>query len=240
MANALVSPKFVCTICARGGSKGVPGKNIRMLIDKPLIAHTIAQAKATGLFEAVAVSSDSPEILEVAGQYGADILIRRPDELATDESGKLPAILHALGEVEHQLGFEADYLIDLDATSPLRFPEDITACADILTDTGCSCVLTGYPAHRSPYFNLLERAKDGSISLSKQLPDPVLRRQDSPECFDMNGSVYGWKREALRADPGIFYPDTKLYVMPRDRSIDVDEELDFDIIRMIMERRARN
>lgn len=231
------APTFVCTICARGGSKGVPGKNIRMLMDKPLIAHSIAQARATGLFSAIAVSSDSDEILDTAREYGADLLIKRPDELASDTAGKLPAILHALAETETRLGVVVDYLIDLDATSPLRLPEDIQACADLLTETGASCVITGTPAHRSPYFNLVERAPDGTVHLSKQLSSPVLRRQDSPECYDMNASIYGWRRDVLRDDPKVFYPDTQLYVMPRNRSIDIDEEMDFAIVTMIMQQR---
>lgn len=231
------TPKFICTICARGGSKGVPGKNIRMLMGKPLIGHSIAQAKATGLFAAIAISSDSEEILGVAHEYGADLLIKRPDELASDTAGKLPAILHALAEAEARLGIEADYLIDLDATSPLRLPEDIQACANLLIKTGTSCVITGTPAHRSPYFNLVERTLDGTVQLSKQLSKPVLRRQDSPECYDMNASIYGWRRDALRKDPKVFYPDTQLYVMPRNRSADIDEEMDFAIVKMIMQQR---
>ncbi len=233
------TPKLLCTICARGGSKGVPGKNIRPLMGKPLIAHSIAHAKESGLFAAVAVSSDSDGILEVARTHGADILVKRPDELASDTAGKLPAILHALGEAEKELGYEVDYLIDLDATSPLRLAEDVTACTQRLIDSGASCIITGAPAHRSPYFNLVERAADGSVHLSKKLEKPVLRRQDSPECFDMNASIYGWRRDVLRTDPKVFYPDTQIYVMPRDRSMDIDEEMDFAIVTMVLQQRNK-
>ena len=231
------TPQFICTICARGGSKGVPGKNIRMLMGKPLIGHSISQAKAAGFFAAIAVSSDSDEILDVARQCGADVLIKRPDELASDTAGKLPAILHAVAETENRLGFTADYLLDLDATSPLRLPEDIQACARLLIETEAPCVITGTPAHRSPYFNLVERRPNGTVHLSKQLPAPVLRRQDSPECYDMNASIYGWRRDALRDNPRVFYPDTRIYVMPQDRSFDIDEEMDFAIVAMIMQQR---
>lgn len=229
---------FLCTICARGGSKGVPGKNIRTLIDRPLIAHTIGQAKQSGLFAAVAVSSDSDAILEAAREYGADLVIKRPAEMASDTAGKVPAIVHALDTAEEVLGLKVDYHFDLDATSPLREPQDILACADMLLETGCSNVITGMPAHRSPYFNLVERAKDGSVYLSKTPDHDVLRRQDSPECFDMNGSIYGWKRELLRHEPRLFYPDTQIYVMPRERSVDIDEELDFTLVTLLMQQRA--
>jgi CMP-N,N'-diacetyllegionaminic acid synthase len=234
------TPFFLCTICARGGSKGVPGKNIRPLRGKPLIAYSIEQAREARIFSAIAVSSDSEEILKVAADFGADLLIRRPDALATDHSGKLPAIVHALEESEKKVGRTADYLIDLDATSPLRLPADIVACANLLQETGCSAVITGTPAHRSPYFNLVEMQADGSVALSKTASSgAVARRQDSPSCFDMNASVYGWRRELLRSDPRVFYRDTRLHIMPRDRSIDIDDELDFAIVSLIMEQRAQ-
>ena len=111
---------ILCTICARGGSKGVPGKNIRPIAGKPLIAHSIDQAKRTGLFAAVAVSSDSEEIIETASAWGADLVIRRPEEMATDRAGKLPAIRHAALTAEERLGRKLDILVDLDCTSPLR------------------------------------------------------------------------------------------------------------------------
>lgn len=232
-------PITLCTICARGGSKGVPGKNVRPLMGKPLIAHTIDQARRTGLFAAIGVSSDSEEILAAAAANGADVLIRRPDEMATDTAGKLPAILHALAEMESRLSLSADYHFDLDATSPLRLPSDVAACFDILRETGCSNVITGTPSHRSPYFNMVELTAEGYARLSKPLPEMVLRRQDSPKCFDMNGSIYGWRRDVLRDDPMLFYPDTRFYEMPRERSWDIDVEMDFTIVRLMMEAAAR-
>lgn len=228
---------FTCTICARGGSKGVPGKNIRPLLGKPLIAHTIDHARAAGVFTAIAVSSDSDEILSAAAAHGADLVIKRPAELASDTAGKLPAILHALDAMETRLSVTADYHFDLDATSPLRLPEDIRACVDILVGTGCSAVITGAPARRSPYFNLVERAPDGSVSLSKTIPGGVRRRQDGPDCFDMNASIYGWRREKLRSDPRVFYPDTRIHVMPQERSWDIDDEFDFRIVELLMAER---
>jgi N-acylneuraminate cytidylyltransferase/CMP-N,N'-diacetyllegionaminic acid synthase len=228
----------LCTICARGGSKGVPGKNIRLLAGKPLIAHTIEHAKQSKLFDAVAVSSDSDDILKAAKNHGADYIIKRPDDLASDTAGKVPAIAHAMREAEKQSGKRYDILVDLDATSPLRIADDIVGAVQLLEETGCNSVITATPAHRSPYFNLVERKDDGSVALSKQLPDTVLRRQDSPDCFDMNASIYVWQRNAILGDkPSVFYEDTKLYVMPRERSFDIDEELDFKIVELIMRER---
>lgn len=180
---------MLCTICARGGSKGVPGKNIRPLLGKPLIAYSIEQAKQTGLFAAIAVSSDSAEILAVAKQHGVDILIERPAEMASDTAGKLPAIAHAVKAAEAQLGKQCSIAVDLDATSPLRLPEDIIAAVKLQQKTGAKSIITGSPAHRSPYFNLVEADANGIVRVSK--PSNVQRRQDSPACYDMNASKIG-------------------------------------------------
>lgn len=131
-----------CTICARGGSKGVSGKNTRELEGKPLIAHTIEQAKKAGLFDAIGVSSDSEQILDAARRHGADILVRRPDELATDTSAKLPAIRHCLEAVEREAGKQCEVFADLDVTAPLRLPEDIVGAVRLLEDRNVSSVIT--------------------------------------------------------------------------------------------------
>lgn len=229
----------LCTICVRGGSKGVKDKNIRPLLGRPLIAHSIAQAKATGLFAAVAVSSDSPRILDVAAEWGADVLVRRPDELASDTAPKVPAIRHCLDEAVRQLGRDFSVFADLDATSPLRLPEDIAGTVGLLEQHGVSNVITGSPARRSPYFNLVELDGDGFVHLSKTLPQPVVRRQDGPRCFDMNASIYAWRSDVFRARPAVFYGDTLLFEMPDTRSVDIDSELDFEIVRLLMERRGQ-
>lgn len=229
----------LCTICARGGSKGVKGKNLRPLDGKPLIAHSLEQARASGLFAAIAVSSDAPEILDVARAWGADLLIERPAELASDSAAKVPAIRHALLAAEAQLEQEAAVLVDLDATAPLRLPDDIVGAVALLEASGCRSVITGAPARRSPYFNLVERRADGSVALSKSADPPVVRRQDAPPAFDMNASIYVWRRDALVDDPRVFYPDTRLYEMPEERSIDLDSELDFAFIEFLKQRERR-
>ncbi|WP_435627916.1 cytidylyltransferase domain-containing protein [Candidatus Ferrigenium straubiae] len=224
----------LCTICARGGSKGVKGKNTRELLGKPLIAHSIEQAKASKLFEAIAVSSDSDEILEVAGRYGADMLIKRPDEMASDTAAKLPAIQHCVLEAENRASSKFNVLVDLDATSPLRLPEDIAGAVRLLEEREVSNVITGAPARRSPYFNLVEVGEDGVVRLSKPLEKAIVRRQDAPKCYDMNASIYVWRHDALFVERAIFQPDTLLYVMPEERSIDIDSELDFKFVEFLM------
>lgn len=227
---------MICTICARGGSKSVPDKNLRPLAGRPLIAHTIDQALASGLFEEVAVSSDSRRILDASADAGATILIERPAEMATDTAGKIPAIRHALVEVERLRVSRYDILVDLDVTSPLRSVDDIRGVVRLLQDTGADSVITGTSAHRSPYFNLVERRADGTVGLSKPSDPPILRRQDAPACFDMNASIYAWWRDHLVGDPRLFYPTTRLFEMPPQRSWDIDSPLDFDIVEFLMKK----
>lgn len=237
MGNAV---KRLCTLCARGGSKGVPNKNLRALLGKPLLAHSLEQARASGLFEAIAVSSDSAEILNIARKFGADHLIERPAEMASDTAPKLPAIRHCVTETERLAGHKFDIVVDLDATSPLREPQDIVNAIALLEDRGVSNVITGAPARRSPYFNLVEVGQDGVTRLSKPLPRPITRRQDAPACYDMNASIYVWRRTALFECDSVFNADTLLYVMPEARSIDIDSELDFEIVEHMMKARAQH
>ncbi len=230
----------LCTICARGGSKGVPGKNLRELGGKPLIAHSILQAKGSGMFDAVTVDSDSDDILRAAKEWGADHLVVRPADLAADDAPKVGAIRHAVEETERVSGSRFDILCDLDATSPLRDVSDIREAVELLESKGVGNVLTGAPSRRSPYFNLVEVDADGRAHLSKVADPPVTRRQDAPPCFDMNASIYVWRRDALFGDTPLFGPDTALFVMPEERSHDIDSELDFEIVEFLLGRKARH
>jgi N-acylneuraminate cytidylyltransferase/CMP-N,N'-diacetyllegionaminic acid synthase len=203
-----------------------------------MMVHSIEQARASGLFDALAVSSDSAEILDIAGAKGVDHLIERPADLATDTAAKLPVIRHAVAEVERRTGRTFTTLVDLDATSPLRLPDDIRAAVELHESSGAANVITAMPARRSPYFNLIELRPDGSVGLAKKPDRPFARRQDAPQCFDMNASIYVWTRSTLFGSDTLFNPTTGLYVMPEDRSIDVDSELDFEFVEFVLSRRG--
>jgi N-acylneuraminate cytidylyltransferase/CMP-N,N'-diacetyllegionaminic acid synthase len=230
--------KRICTVCARAGSKGVRGKNLRILNGLPLLAHSLRQAVLSGLFDAIAVSSESPDILAIAKEHGATVLVDRPAEMATDTAAKLPVIRHCVAEAERVLGVTFDTCVDLDATSPLRDVEDIRAVVQMLESSGAGNVITAMPARRSPYFNMVEQDESGVIRLAKQSSPPVVRRQDAPACFDMNASIYGWIRDVLMSAPGLFNHDTRLHVMPEERSIDIDSEVDFLLVELLMSRSA--
>lgn len=228
---------ILCTICARGGSKGVKNKNIKELNGKPLIAYTIEQAKASGLFEHIVISTDSDDIANVAKQYGAEVFFKRNSEMASDTAGKLDVIKDAFKRSEEHYNKTFDYLIDLDATAPLRIVEDIINSFKQFKENDNDNLITAMPSRRSPYFNLVEQDKDGKVYLSKKLDSAVVRRQDAPKSYDMNASIYIWKRDIILNENSIFLEKTGLYVMPEERSIDIDNELDFKFVEFFMKER---
>jgi len=210
-----------------------------MLAGNPLLAHSIIQAKDSNLFEIIAVSSDSDEILKVAASFGADVLVERPDHLASDVAPKMPSIQHCVREAEMSSGITFDVVVDLDATSPLRSTSDIIGAVELLELHTSGNVITGSPARRSPYFNLVEIDEGGFAVLSKNSDSPPERRQDAPLCYDMNASIYAWWRNELDEGSMVIRHDTRLFEMPEERSVDIDSALDFKIVEMIMNSRQK-
>jgi len=226
--------KVLCTICARGGSKGVKNKNIKHIKSKPLIAYTIEQASESQLFEHIVISTDSDEIANVAKEYGAEIFFKRDSEMASDTAGKLDVIRDAFVKSEEHYNTKFDYLIDLDATAPLRNVEDILNSFKQLQENNNDNIITAMPSRRSPYFNLVEVDAKGKVALSKKLSDKVVRRQDVPASYDMNASIYIWTRDTILNENSIFLEKTGLYIMPEERSIDIDTELDYKFVEFLM------
>lgn len=222
----------LCTIAVRGGSKGVPGKNLWPVAGHPLVAYTIAQALACDFVDRVVVSTDSPEIADVARSYGADVPSMRPAELATDESPKIPALQHAARAVERELGRPVDVVVDLDATSPLRTTADIRACWDLVRHPATDLVFSVYAAEKNPYFNMVE-VEDGYARLCKTPPAAVTRRQDAPAVYAMNASIYAWRRDHLVNDGRLFGPRARVHVMPA-RTRDVDTPLDLQFLEFLV------
>jgi len=224
----------IATVCARGGSRGVPGKNIRPMLGRPLIAYTIEHALSCPEIEAVYVSTDSEQIADVAQQEGAVVLGLRPAELATDAAPKVPVIQHLVGEVEAS-GRHVTRVVDLDPTSPLRSVSDISDCLAML-DEQTDLVITGYRSDKNPYFNMVEDKGDGSFGLVVSPDGPVVARQGAPAVYAMNGSVYVWWRHTLTDT--LWSGRVRLHEMPRERSIDIDHPLDWVLVEMLMRERA--
>ncbi len=225
----------IAVICARGASKGLAGKNIRPLGGRPLIAHTIVQAREAGLFTCVAVSSDSHQILDIARHWGADQVIERPAELAADTAPKIPAIRHCVEAVEARTGTPFDTICDLAVTSPLRAVADVRGAVALLEGGDAGSVLSATPSRHSPYFSIVELDAAGKTHLCKRRDGPVVRRQDAPLCFDLNGAVYVWTRAALFDERlSVVGDGSALYEMPEERALDIDTEMDFRFAELVM------
>jgi len=223
-----VQGQVIATVCARGGSKGLPRKNVLPFAGLPLIAHSIRQALACPGIDAVYVSTDDAEIAQVARNHGAHVPYLRPAELATDTAGKLPAIEHLAQHLEAG-GLRIATIVDLQPTSPLRSDEDL-AQALALRDRAGLVVSVTQPSH-NPYYTLVETAPGGGLCLSKSLPGgAAVARQAVPEVWGLNGAIYVWRRDALTraVREGFWSVDMHPFVMPRERSIDIDDRLDFD------------
>lgn len=221
----------IATICARGGSKGLPGKNSRLFAGKPLIVHTIEQALATPSVDAVYVSTDDPDIAAIAVRAGAIVPYVRPAALAHDLAPKLPVIEHLVSHLERG-GACIERIVDLQPTSPVRESSDI-AQALLLH---APLVLSVSLARDNPYFNLVELDAAGRSALSKGLGNT--RRQDAPTVYALNGSIYVWQRQALAqaAVSSLWDVAHALYVMPRWKSVDIDDLDDFDYAQWLYAR----
>ena len=226
-------PMTIATICARGGSKGLPRKNLLPFGGEPLVAHSVKQALACPLIDGVYVSTDDDEIANVARHYGAEVPYRRPAELASDSAAKIPAIEHLVRHLESQ-GAAIGTIVDLQPTSPLRSQGDLAA-AIALAGRAELVVTVTEPSH-NPYYTLVETNPDGSLRLSK--PADFSRRQDAPAVWGLNGSIYVWSRAGLAhaADAGFWAVSMLASPMPRERSVDIDDRLDFELAEWFLRR----
>lgn len=221
-------------IFARGGSKGVPGKNTRPLAGKPLLAHSIDVARQVENISRVFVSTDDDAIAEVALSYGAEV-IHRPAELARDDSPEWLAWRHALDWLADR-GEKFDVFISLPATSPMRSVGDVQACLEEL-DEGTDIVVTMTETTRSPWFNMVRREGD-HIQLIIRGEKTYVRRQDVPQAYDMTTVAYVTCPEFIRKAGGVFEGRVKGVLVPNERALDIDTELDFLVAETLMKRRA--
>ncbi len=214
----------IATICARGGSKGLPRKNLRLLHGRPLIVHSIAFALAHPAIDAVYVSTDDAEIADVARAAGAQVPYLRPSRLAADDTPKLPVVEHLVAHLEQVLAARVERIVDLQPTSPLRRAADLDACLERADAADApDLVLTAFDSGFNPYFNLVEAAADGSVRISKG--GGLATRQAAPPVWALNGSIYVWRRAALAhaARHGLWSVRVAAHLMPAQRSVDIDD-----------------
>lgn len=226
--------RIIGIIPARGGSKGLPRKNILPLHGKPLIAWTIEQAKASEYVDKVIVTTDDEEIASVARTHGAEVPFTRPRELATDTATSLDVILHALDWFTTR-GDIFDMLVLLQPTSPLRTSADISNAIELMFVKKALAVISVCETEHHPYWsNVL--APDGSMDgfLRPELSNK--NRQELPTCYRLNGAIYAADCAYVRSQQGFFGKQTYAYVMPKERSIDIDAKIDFQFVEFLLQR----
>lgn len=207
--------KVLALIPARGGSKGIPGKNIADLAGKPLIAWTIEAAKACPGIDSIVLSTDDPAIASVAARFGCEVPFMRPPELATDVSSSMDVVYHSL---ERLPGF--DVVLLLQPTSPLRTSTDIEACLDLLKNA--PAVVSVRPSEDHPFLTY-EISVGGTLApYARPSTGQSLRRQDLPGAWCLNGAIYAADTEWLKSHRGFISSETVAYQMPSERSIDID------------------
>ena len=228
---------YVALICARGGSKGLPGKNIRPLAGRPLIAWSIGHAKEVRRVGRVIVSTDFEEIAAAAREAGAEVPFLRPAELAQDNSPEWLVWRHALNYLLESDGTYPDALVVVPATAPLRAVEDIERCLDEYEKGMADVVITVTDAHRNPYFNMVKILADGSVGVVIPSEIQIARRQDTPTVYDMTTVAYVARPEFVMAHAGVFTGKVRYVHVPIERALDIDTPLDFRIAECLMSAR---
>jgi N-acylneuraminate cytidylyltransferase len=230
--------KAVGFIFARGGSKGLPGKNIRPLAGKPLIGWSIEHARAVQRIERVIVSTDSKEIADVAREFGAEVPFLRPEGLARDGSPEWLAWRHALNYLRRTEGFLPQVMVSVPTTAPLRSPIDINNCLDEYEKGGVDVVVTVTEAHRSPFFNMVKKNSDGTVGQVIPPVSAVTRRQDAPTVYDMATVAYVIKPEFVFSHESIFEGRVGMVEVPRERAIDIDTLMDFKMAEFYLSQKG--
>jgi CMP-N-acetylneuraminic acid synthetase len=228
--------EVVALICARGGSKGLPGKNIRPLAGRPLIAWSIVQARSVPRIGRIIVSTDSDPIAAIAREAGAEVPFMRPADLARDDSPEWLVWRHALNYLRESGGAYPETLIVVPATAPLRAPADLEACLDEFEKGGADAIITVTHAHRSPYFNMVKHRSDGTVGLVMPLDGSIVRRQDAPVVYDMTTVAYVVRPEFVMTRNGILDGRVRQVLIPPERAVDIDTPLDFKIAECLVSK----
>lgn len=217
--------KQICFIPARGGSKGIQRKNIRILGDKPLIAHTITSALNSQLFDHIIVSTDDQEIAKTAKQYGAEVPFIRPKELADDNTTTDQVLIHGISELKN-LGYEFDIVALRDCTVPFIDENDMSNAIDLLKKSTCDAVFAAIRSHPNPYFGMMELNPGGYLEISKSHDKEITRRQDAPVVYIVDG-LFVFYVDSFMKKQKLFSDKVLPYEISKEHGHMIDFEHDF-------------
>jgi len=220
-----MNPFVLGVIPARGGSKGVPRKNIRLLGKKPLIEYTLCAAKECSLLSRHVVSTEDQEIARIVKEFGTEV-IERPEELASDETPTLPVIQHAIRVIEREISSTIDYVVILQVTSPFRNSGDIGRAIEKLISTKADSVVSVYQVEKLHPWKIKRIVDDRLVAYIENEIEGT-RRQDLPLVYIRNGGIYAVQRDIIMKRNSIFGTDCRPYIMPPERSVDINNEMDF-------------
>ena len=217
--------KPICIIAARGGSKGVPRKNIRLLCNKPLIAYSIENALKSKLFSHVIVSTDDVEIAKISKKYGAEIPFMRPKNLAKDTTAMVDVLIHAVRKL-NSLGYNFDIFVNRDCTVPFLRNSDIASSIKLLKKNKCNAVYGVYLQHFNPYFNMVETDSNDYVKFSKKIKIKPTRRQDAPKVYQLNG-LFVYDTKQFMKYKNQYPPKGMMFEIPSETGLMIDTELEF-------------
>ena len=233
--------KTTAFIFARGGSKGVLGKNARPLAGKPLIAYAVETALSSPYIERVVVSTDDDIIAQAAKAAGALVPFMRPAELATDSSPEWLAWQHAITQTRAIYGEQScDIFVSVPATCPMRRVDDINRCIEkLLSEPQTDMVITTTASHSNPYFTMVTVTDDGSVQIAAKPEKPIARRQDAPRVQDIVGVAYAARASFILSSTGMWQGNVKAVEVPQENAVDIDTEYDFLVADLLMQHRLK-
>jgi len=227
--------KAVCIIPARGGSKGVPKKNIKKIDGKPLLGYVIETTKKSKIFEHVVVSTEDDEIARIAKKYGAEVPFKRPKSLASDYAPMDKVLLHAVRTL-YELNYDFDVFVWRDATTPFIKSEDVKKSIKLLQTKKAAIVTGVYRQHLNPYFNIVEKKPNGFLKLCKPLKIKARSRQEAPAVFQLNG-LYAYDAKKFLKIKKTDLSKTLPYEIPVETGLMIDTEFEFDIAKLLIEQK---
>lgn len=227
--------KPICFIAARGGSKGVKRKNIRLFSGKPLIAHSIESAINSKVFSHVIVSTEDYEIAKISKKYGAEIPFKRPKKLAVDHASMKDVLIHGIKSLQ-SLGYKFDEFVSRDCTAPFIRHKDIAGSLRLLRKEKCNAVFGVYKQHFNPYFNMMEIDKKGFLKMSKAVGERPVSRQLAPAVYQLNGFFTYNVEKFLKYKEPIKIPKSLPFFIPEETGWMIDTEIQFNIAEVMLKK----